>query len=231
MSSDFKAHVMGGPKLTLPNPLPTLAECIRLFYSAGTARTLTFLIALAAAARAALWECSTVDACLLVVIPLVWPLQEWLIHVNILHFQPRNVLGRAFDLKVAKTHRAHHADPWRFGVVFIPAHIVALTVPALTLLCMALLPAAQPLTGVTVYLALAWHYEWVHFLVHTRYVPKSARYRRLWRNHRLHHFKNEKLWFGVTMLGGDALMRTQPPPEQVENSPTARSLLGVAGNP
>ena len=44
------------------------------------------------------------------------------------------------------------------------------------------------------------------------------------RNHRLHHFKNEHYWFGVTMLGADRLLRTAPQAEDVERSPTARTL-------
>ena len=64
----------------------------------------------------------------------------------------------------------------------------------------------------------------MHYLVHTRYTPRSARYQRLWRNHRLHHFKNEHYWFGVTMLSADRLLRTAPDPESVERSETARTL-------
>ena len=84
------------------------------------------------------------------------------------------------------------------------------------------LPAA--LTGVLVHFALALHYEWVHFLVHTRYRPRSARYEKLWRNHRLHHFKNEHYWYGVTMLSGDRLLGTAPDRDAVPTSPTARTL-------
>jgi hypothetical protein len=70
-------------------------------------------------------------------------------------------------------------------------------------------------TGLVFHLLLAFHYEWVHFLVHTHVVPRTALYRRLWRNHRLHHFKNDHYWFGVTMLSGDRLLRTAPDPAKV----------------
>jgi hypothetical protein len=56
-------------------------------------------------------------------------------------------------------------------------------------------------------------------------VPLRARcYQRLVKNHRRHHFKNERYWFGVTMLGGDRLLGTAPAAEAVATSPTARSL-------
>ena len=82
----------------------------------------------------------------------------------------------------------------------------------------------QAITGVAVYFLLSLHYEWVHFLTHTRVRPRSAFYRRLWRNHRQHHFKNEHYWFGVTMLGGDRLLRTAPEVSAVPSSPTCRNL-------
>ena len=71
------------------------------------------------------------------------------------------------------------------------------------------------------------HYEWVHLLVHTRYRPRSRYYRRLARNHRLHHYRNEDYWLGVTSNLGDRLLRTYPTHKtDVPLSPTARTLAG-----
>ncbi len=82
-------------------------------------------------------------------------------------------------------------------------------------------------TGITLHLLLTLNYEWVHLLAHTHVVPKTALYRRLWRNHRLHHFKNEHYWFGVTMLAGDRILGTAPDPKAVQTSSTCRSLAPV----
>ena len=55
--------------------------------------------------------------------------------------------------------------------------------------------------------------------------PGRAWYRSVWRNHRLHHYKNEHYWFTVTSAGtADRLFGTYPDPATVEKSPTARSL-------
>ena len=81
-------------------------------------------------------------------------------------------------------------------------------------------------TGLVFHLLLALHYEWVHFLVHTHVVPRTALYRRLWRNHRLHHFKNERYWHGFTAPIVDTLMGTNPDPKSVQTSPTCRDLDG-----
>ncbi len=80
------------------------------------------------------------------------------------------------------------------------------------------------LTAVTLsYLGLL-RYEWSHFLIHTPYVPKTRWYRGIWRNHRLHHFKHEGYWMGVTSNLGDRVLGTNPDQRTVPKSPTARTL-------
>ena len=46
----------------------------------------------------------------------------------------------------------------------------------------------------------------------------------MWRAHRLHHFRNEHYWFGVTMHLADHVLSTYPGKLDVELSPTARTL-------
>ena len=87
---------------------------------------------------------------------------------------------------------------------------------------------------IVMFFGMTLHYEWVHYMVHSRYKPKSAYYRRLWVNHRLHHCKNEHYWMGVTMLAGDAVLGTAKKKEEVPTSPTCRTLgvvdtLGAGG--
>ena len=67
-------------------------------------------------------------------------------------------------------------------------------------------------------------YEWSHFLIHTPYVPKSNWYRTIWRNHRLHHFKHERYWLGVSSNFGDRILGTNPDQRTIPRSPTARTL-------
>ena len=71
-------------------------------------------------------------------------------------------------------------------------------------------------------------YEWTHFLIHTSHRPRSRYYRSIWRNHRLHHFKNEHYWHGITNTIGDRVLRTHPDQADVPRSPTARVLHGDA---
>ena len=68
-------------------------------------------------------------------------------------------------------------------------------------------------------------YEWTHYLVHSDYRPRSRWFRAVWRNHRLHHYKNEHYWFTVTTSGtADRLFGTYPAPAAVRTSPTVKAL-------
>ena len=84
------------------------------------------------------------------------------------------------------------------------------------------------LSGITAFLALSLHYEWVHYLAHVHFVPAIRYYQQGVKQHRRHHFKNEHYWNGVSMTLGDRVLGTEPLPDTVETSPTARSLLDLS---
>jgi hypothetical protein len=204
-----------------------LNEALPVFLRHGSPRVLIAALAVAIVIRLCLGAWSWSNLLPVAGLLVYWPIQEWLIHVYILHFRPFTLFGRTIDFRVPREHRAHHRAPWRIELVFIPFHSFLYSIPLVYLLWFALTPsAALAMTGVVAHLALSLHYEWVHFLVHTRVTPRTAWYQRLRRNHRLHHFKNEHYWFGVTMLSGDRLLQTAPPLRQVATSPTCRELLG-----
>lgn len=203
----------------------TLRAAGAYFVGRPSPRVLLTALGLAAIARVAVGGFTIWDLVPPLVILAYWPLNEWLIHVFVLHAKPRRIAGRVFDPAVPRKHRAHHRDPWKLDLVFIPMHSFVYTLPLLVGLCFLLTPSTPlALTALVAYLTLAVHYEWVHFLAHTRYWPKSARYQKLVRNHRLHHFKNEHYWYGVSMLAADHPLHTAPDPERVPRSETARTL-------
>jgi Fatty acid hydroxylase superfamily len=203
----------------------SLREAAAIFLRHGSPRVL--LTALGATAAARIWfgAWSLWDLVPVAAVAAFWPVLEWLIHVFILHAKPIQIGRFTFDGRVPRKHRAHHRDPWNAELVFIPFHSFSYALPLVVLLCFALTPTTQlALTALAVFLLGALHYEVVHFLIHTRVDPRGAYYRRLWRNHRLHHFKNERHWYGVTRLEADRLLRTAPEAAGVATSPTARSL-------
>ena len=145
---------------------------------------------------------------------------EWVIHVGILHWRPRRLGPVEVDSLLARKHRAHHADPRDLPLVFIPW-------PALRLAAAGVRrwspgwrcrpPPACSRCWSSVY-GLKLGYEWTHYLVHSDYRPRSRWFRSVWRNHRLHHYKNEHYWFTVTSAGtADRLFGTYPDPATVQS--------------
>ncbi len=221
-----------GGALTAADSPRALGEALRVFLRHASPRILAVVLAVALAVRLRIGSWSWWDLLPIAALVAYWPVQEWLIHVYVLHFKPFTLWGRTVDFRVPRSHRQHHRAPWQIELLFIPLHSYLYSIPLTCLLWFAAMPtAALAMTGVAAHLALTLHYEWVHFLVHTRVVPRTARYQRLWRNHRLHHFKNEHYWFGVTMLSGDRLLGTAPALPGVPTSPTCRELLGLGRGP
>jgi hypothetical protein len=168
-----------------------------------------------------LWDAAIVGGIL-----AFWPIQEWLIHVFILHFKPFKIGERTVDLHLARKHRRHHGDPWNLSDIFVPLYASILAMLVQVTLWTLLMPTRSlAVTGIAFFSFMGLVYEWTHYLVHSRYRPRSAFYKRIWKHHRLHHCKNEHYWFGVTMSGGDRLLGTFPDEHDVELSETARTII------
>ncbi len=161
----------------------------------------------------------------IVAIVALHPFVEWVIHTFILHHRPRKVLGLRWDYHAARYHRLHHRDPWdlRFILMPLPAMIIGMSTAALVLHQITSSPGVWA-TAMVVTAAIALYYEWIHYLTHTSYRPKGWFYKRQWRFHRLHHFKNERYWMGVTRHFGDMVLGTFPDADAVESSKTAKTL-------
>jgi muconolactone delta-isomerase len=185
----------------------------------------SFLLAAVAArvvvGSGAWWE-------LLVPVALValFPLIEWVIHVAILHWRPRRLGPVTVDSLLARDHRAHHADPRDLPLVFIPWRALVWLLPAYVVVAWLAMPTTtSTLTLLVSVYGIKAGYEWTHYLIHSDYKPRSRYYRHVWRNHRLHHYKNEHYWFTVTSAGtADRLLGTYPDPATVESSPTVKAL-------
>lgn len=207
-----------------------LAEEARFFWSHRNARLISGAFLGAVALRLALGGWTWWDAVVIAGLIAAEPFVEWMIHVFILHFKPRKMFGRHVDPLVARKHRAHHSDPRKVEWIFVPMPVLTRAVPVILLIYVLVFPTFRlgvtaSMTGLGILLT----YEWTHYLIHSRYQPHSRLYRYIWRAHRLHHYKNEKYWFGVTVHAADHVLGTFPAKEEVETSPTCRSL-GVEGS-
>lgn len=157
---------------------------------------------------------------------LLFPVIEWVVHVVVLHWRPRRLVGVRIDPLVARKHREHHVDPRDLPLVFIPWQALAWLLVGVVALGVLVVPdLAAGLTLVLGLTLVGLTYEWMHYLIHSDYRPRSRWYRAVWRDHRLHHYKNEHYWFTVTTSGtADRLLGTYPDPGSVARSPTARQL-------
>ena len=158
---------------------------------------------------------------------VIYPFGEWAIHVYLLHMKRWSTIA-------SRAHRVHHKvpndldqlllSPWQVAGLFAIAALVVAAGGAIAGAVAGSIPWGPLLSGLLTAYVLILGYEWTHLLIHTAYVPKSAAYRRVWRNHRLHHFKNENYWHGVTNNLSDRVLGTDPDQSEVERSPTARTL-------
>lgn len=216
---------MSEPTIFPPDAATRATALVPIFVRHWSPRLVAAALAAVLVARGVAGSWSWWDLVIAAALIAAQPFTEWLIHVCILHFKPRRVGRVRIDLDLARKHRAHHTDPSDIGLIFIPwSGLIGGGVLG-TLAIVLLIPdTPQRLTAALVALALTLHYEWVHYFVHTPYRPRSRFYRYAWRAHRLHHFRNEHYWFGVTVHLADHVFGTFPDKSSVPLSPTARSL-------
>ena len=212
----------------------TLGDCWRAFMRRPSPPLLGAAIVAATVLRVILGHYDWRDAVVVVGVIAFTPVAEWLIHVYLLHARPLRFRGSRYDLIAAREHRAHHHAPAELDGVLIPTYavvifiaLIALTVWLLSFPIHAVIGGdriAHAATGLVISYVILGAYEWCHFLIHTPYRPQGRYYRSIWRGHRLHHYKNEHYWFGVTSTLGDHLLGTAPDQAEVEKSGTARTL-------
>ena len=209
-----------------PTGDPSLAQTVRTFFRNPSPCLLSIALMVALVVRARMAQWTPWDAVLALGLIAFQPLNEWLIHSYILHFRPRTFGPFTLDFRLAKTHRAHHMNPWDVPTLFIPLWAIGAALVVEPLLFYVLLPTtALAATGLTTALAIGVFYEWSHYLPHTAYRPKSSWWRNVVKYHRLHHFKNERYWMGVSSNLGDMLLQTFPQPREVAHSATVRDIL------
>lgn len=213
--------------------LRTLGDVVRTYATHPSPQVIWLGVALALTARLFVGNYGWVDLGIVGATLALTGLVEWVLHLFLLHAPDDSLRMTKYETGVS--HREHHLDPqnvgwlmlaWQDAAVFLVLLVgwtATWSLPLLWILGGAML--GPYLTGlVAAYLMLA-HYEWTHLLVHCRYRPKFRYYKRLAANHRLHHYRNEHYWLGVTSNVGDRLLRTLPADKgDVPLSDTARTL-------
>jgi len=203
----------------------TLGSSFAVFRSYRSPQVIAAALTISSAARIALGGWRWGDLLIMAIIVALLPFIEWFTHVVLLHWKPKKLLGMTLDPLAAREHRKHHLDPRDVRLIFVPLPVLIPNLVGGAVLFLLLAPTVrQGLSGMVMSFSLLMLYEWTHFLIHSRYRPKSRLYRYVWRAHRLHHYRNERYWFGVTVHLADHLFGTFPDKNAVPLSPTARTL-------
>jgi hypothetical protein len=148
---------------------------------------------------------------------------EYLVHRGVFHFFADKRAGKV----LSKQHVAHHATPDDLDYLFNDPRISVSVGVLYFLVCLALTrslgqSAALSFGNFTGLL----YYEHVHFTAHrpgSRPWTPWGRYMKKF--HLWHHFKHEKLWFGVTSPLFDKALGTMRDQRDVAPSPTVRTLV------
>jgi hypothetical protein len=211
------------PGVAIAASIRSLGRAARVFARFASPRVLaaglaTAVVARLATAVAGLAPVSVGDGVALAAVAVLVPFVEWFVHRVVLHARPRPIGGVIVDPGIG--HREHHDHPDTVSWVLLRGFdaalftavngAVATAVVGLPLWLIGAPTLGPVLTGVVAATAALAHYEWSHFLFHTAYRPRTARYRRLKANHLRHHWRDERAWLGVTSNLADRLLGTLP---------------------
>jgi 4-hydroxysphinganine ceramide fatty acyl 2-hydroxylase len=149
---------------------------------------------------------------------------EYTTHRFMFHAPPQR---NAFVLKLQhRLHYDHHVTPDELGLLFLPVWFV-IPIASLTF---AIFYAITRDLGTSTALLLGavlglFYYEWVHYVAHIPFVPKTRFGRWIKKYHLWHHFKNERMWFGVTNPSMDFVGRSYARVVEAERSASTRVLF------
>ena len=205
----------------------SLRDAARIFFRQASPRILVGFAVYAVAYRLWVGDFSGWDLALASAQVAFQPMTEWLIHVFVLHARPRRLGPLSLDTRLARDHHSHHTDPHEPRWWFIPISSGILVFAGVAVVSHLVLPQGLAATFTMTTVLIGLFYEWTHYLCHSTYKPRSAYYKFLVRHHRLHHFKNEHYWMGVTVVGGDRLLGTLESPRDVPTSPSCRDVLAA----
>ena len=180
------------------------------------------VVGVAAETLAWLFGVVTLQPALILLGALLFYLSEYGMHRFAFHAPPLSwPPARRLQRRL---HYDHHVEPNRLDLLFLPAWFLVpnLAVAAgLFALAFGTQAAASALLGMM--LAIL-HYEWVHYVAHIPYQPRTRLGRWIKQYHLRDHFISEKHWFGVSNPALDGVFGTLHGPDAAEKSATTRHL-------
>ncbi|MBO9129355.1 sterol desaturase family protein [Bacillus sp. 165] len=154
---------------------------------------------------------------------IVFIFSEYITHRFLFHLKPPK---NTFFLKMLKRlHYDHHAYPNELHLLFLPLWY---SLPNFMILAAIFFSITKSFIGSTAFgaglITMLLIYEWKHYIAHTSIKPRTALGKWFKKLHILHHYKNEKYWFGVSNPFVDVLFGTLKNEKDVKTSQTAKNL-------
>ncbi len=165
-----------------------------VFFRHGSVAAL--VVAVVLEALAFLFSGLSVNPGLILLGALLFYLSEYGMHRFAFHAPPLSwPLARKLQHRL---HYDHHVEPGRLDLLFLPIWFLVPNLAVATAL-MALIFGAEASASALFGMMLAiLHYEWVHYVAHISYQPRTRLGRWIKQYHLRHHFISEKHWFGVS---------------------------------
>ncbi len=125
-----------------------------------------------------------------------------------------------------RMHYDHHREPDRIDLLFLPwwfvAPVTALFFGLFFAITHSVALSCSLFLGALIGVA---YYEWVHYIAHIPYRPRSPWARYMKKYHLWHHFKSEHHWYGVTSPVMDFPGMSYAKVAAVEKSGSTRELF------
>jgi sterol desaturase/sphingolipid hydroxylase (fatty acid hydroxylase superfamily) len=118
---------------------------------------------------------------------------EYQVHRQLFHIAPITFARRKFQFLM---HGVHHVYPKDKDRLAMPA-VLSISIATLLLFVLRLLIGDFVFAFLPGFFVGYAFYLLIHYIVHIHPAPKNL-FRYLWINHAIHHYKNDKIMFGVS---------------------------------
>ena len=128
-----------------------------------------------------------------------------------------------------RLHYDHHVEPNRLDLLFLPIWFLVPNLALAASLFALLFGTEAGLSALLGMMLAILHYEWVHYVAHIPYQPRTRLGRWIKQYHLRHHFISEKHWFGVSNPALDGVFGTFRGPTASEKAPRPAISIPEAG--
>ncbi len=136
---------------------------------------------------------------------IVFSWVEYQVHRHLFHISPITFARRKFQYMMHGIHHFHPKDKARLAM----PPLLSITIATLLLFVLRWLMGDYVFAFLPGFFVGYAFYLLIHYVVHVHPAPKNI-FKHLWINHAIHHYKNDKVIFGVSSPFWDYVYSTLP---------------------